>query len=560
MTKDHPPHPNHWHRRRAVSVAMRFTPQLGVVLAVAAILRLYLLRQPFIDAFSWRQSSTAMIADNYFRNNWNILYPEVNWSGAGPSYQGRELQTVSYLTALLYQIFGQHDWLGRLVAIGFALVGIFALYQLVRLVWDEERATLSAGLMAVLPGSIFIERSFLPDAAMVALMTTSLWLLVVYLKTERSIYLLLAGFFGAWGGCTKISGLIIGLPMAYAIISMSGKRLWQSKRRLTAIILFGLLILVPVVAYYLWARHLAYSYPPYHFAGAGNWLWDDGFKAWWAQRFFLGLLGRRFADWLWTWPVIILVLLGLIISRYKEPEVATLMTDKEPVASPTKPVWLFHWWLFAAMIFYFIGAKELVNNPWNFHLINPAAAALAGQAIFAIATSAARITHPLVRPATVILLFAIVFYRGQQGLIYMYRPYAEEGYKLGQALGQISDPGALVVTIANDPGDPVAIYYSGRRGWVFPPARPGKAWGEIPEDAEAIKLFEELRAEGASWFGVVGSRKAELEKRHPQFAAHLERTCELKSSDSTYAVYRILSPNEVARLARFNEPGEVRAR
>ncbi|MHB1179978.1 MAG: hypothetical protein ACYCZO_16830, partial [Daejeonella sp.] len=96
--------------------------------------------QPFIDAFSWRQASTAMMAENFFKNSWNIFYPEVNWTGAGPGYQGREFQTVSYLAAILYQVFGQHDHIGRMIAISFGLWGIFALYKLVLLVWDKKHA------------------------------------------------------------------------------------------------------------------------------------------------------------------------------------------------------------------------------------------------------------------------------------------------------------------------------------------------------------------------------------------------------------------------------------
>lgn len=531
------------------SSSSRFvTPQIIVVMAVATILRLYLLRQPFIDAFSWRQSSTAMIADNYYRHGWNIFYPQVNWSGPGPSYQGREFQTVSYLAALLYQILGEHDWIGRLIAVGFGLLGIFALYQLVRSVWDEERATCSAAVMAVLPGSIFIERSFLPDAAMVALVTTSFWLLVVYLKTERSIYLLLSGAIGAWGFCTKISGLIVGLPMAYAIVSIMGKKRLLKKSGLTAIALFGLLTLAPVIAYYLWARHLALSYPPYHFAGAGNWLWDDGIKAWWEQRFFVALLSRRFSDWMWTLPIIILVAVGLLFATDKRSEAPESFKGESPANPSTRAVWLFHWWLLAGLVFYLIGAKELVNNPWNFHIINPAAAALAGQAILRIAIFAKRSIHPLGKPLTITLLFALIFFRGQQGLIYMYKPYAEEGYQLGLALDRITEPETLVVTIAHDPGDPVAIFYSRRRGWVFPPPRPEKSWGVLPEDPESIQLFEELRADGAAWLGIVRSQKDELAKRHPQLVEHIERTCELKLAESAYAVYRIFSPEEVAKL------------
>jgi 4-amino-4-deoxy-L-arabinose transferase-like glycosyltransferase len=540
--------PVHLPRSTGSSALSLITPQLGVVLAVATILRLYLLRQPFIDAFSWRQSSTAMIADNYYHHSWNIFYPEVSWSGAGPSYQGREFQTVSYLAALLYPILGQHDWIGRLIAVAFGLIGIFALYNLVRSVWDEEHAIASAGVMAVLPGSVFIERSFLPDAAMVALVATSFWLLVTYLKTERSIFMLLAGVIGTWAFCTKISGLIVGLPMAYAMISITGKELWRSKSRLTAIAFFGLLTLAPVIAYYLWARHLALSYAPYHFAGAGNWLWDDGLNAWWEQRFFLTLLSRRFNDWIWTLPVTILVVSGLFLSRNKLSEVTEPSHSEPPTRRSFSVPWLFHWWLLAGLIFYLIGAKELVNNPWNFHIINPAAAALAGLAILRIAIFAKRLLHPVAKPVTVILIFALIFFRGQQGLAYMYIPYADEGYKLGLALQQVAAPEALVVTLAHDPGDPVAIYYSGRRGWVFPPARPEKSWGVLPDDSEAIKLLEDLRAEGAGWLGIVGSQIDELAKRHPQFAEHIERTCELKLNESAYTVYRMLSPEEVAKL------------
>jgi hypothetical protein len=56
---------------------------LLIILVLAASLRLNHINQPFTDAFSWRQSSTAMIADNNYRTNWNIFYPEVNWTGLG---------------------------------------------------------------------------------------------------------------------------------------------------------------------------------------------------------------------------------------------------------------------------------------------------------------------------------------------------------------------------------------------------------------------------------------------------------------------------------------------
>jgi len=521
-----------------------------VILLVAAFLRIDHIKQPFVDAFSWRQSSTAMIADNFYQRDWNIFYPEVSWSGPGPSYQGREFQTVSYLTALLYLLFGQQDWVGRGVAVAFGLWGIFALYQLVRRVWDESRALIAAGVMAVMPGSIFIERSMLPDPAMVALVTTSLWMLVDYLRCQRPRYLLLAGFFGAWGFCTKLPGAIVLLPATYAILSIWGLSTLLRARNLLRLASLAALALGPVIAYYLWARHLALSYPPYHFAGDGNWLWQDGLRSWLDQGYFLPRLRERFVDWLWTMPVIVLVSLGLVVPPDVARHAAGESTESASAGRGARAPWLFHLWIVACAMYYVIGAKELVTNPWNFHIVNPAAAALAANAIAAIARLG---PTSLRRPGAIIVAAAallVIGVSGQLGLQYMYTGYARESYSLGLALRDMTQPDDLVVTMANDFGDPVAIYYSRRRGWVFPPAEQGHAWDRLPDDdAATIRMLEELRAQGAKWLGIVDERKKDFWLSHPKLVEHVKRTCEFKIKADQYVIYRILTPGEVAQLS-----------
>ncbi|BCL37659.1 glycosyl transferase [Nostoc sp. MS1] len=495
---------------------------------VAAILRLQHINQPFDDAFSWRQSSTAMMAENFYRRNWNIFYPEVSWHGPGPSYNGREFQTVSYIAALLYIPFGQQDWISRLIPVIFGLWGIFALYQLVRRVWDEEHALASATMMAILPGSIFIERSFLPDPAMVSLVTTSFWMLVVYVQTERFRYLMLASAIATWGLLTKIPGLIVGIPMLYAVLTILASRRTLNYKKLVIIGLAGVITFLPILVYYLWARHLALSYPPYHFAGSGNWLWHQGLQTWWEHKIFFPLLSQRFRGWMWTLPIIILVVFGLLCKppgkgdKYKAP-------------------WLFHWWLLAGVLYYIIGAKELVDNPWNFHIINPAGAALAGHGIVVITSFASRIfgsPTSLLLAGLIILLIAKV---GINSLTYMYLPYANHSYKLGLALRQLSQPSELVITMANDLGDPIPIYYSRRRGWVFPPAQKDQSWAELPQDDnQSIQLFENLRVEGADWFGVVNNQLQELRQNHLKFLQYIERTCQREQENGEFVIYRIL--------------------
>src|SRR5216683_4805537 len=203
-----------------------------LILLVGAGLRLEHITQPFIDKFSWREASTAMMAQNFYRGQWNIFYPEVDWGGPGPNYQGREFQLVTYIAAILYTAVGQHEWVSRCVTVSFGLWGIFALYQLIRRVWDDERALVGAGLMSVLPGAVFIERSFLPDPAVVALVITSLWMLVAYCQTEKMHYLVLSAFVGCLGILTKLPGIIVGLPAIYAIYAIFGRRALEQKRLL----------------------------------------------------------------------------------------------------------------------------------------------------------------------------------------------------------------------------------------------------------------------------------------------------------------------------------------
>jgi len=36
-----------------------------------------------------------MMALNFYRVHWNILYPEFDWGGPGSNYEGREFQIVT---------------------------------------------------------------------------------------------------------------------------------------------------------------------------------------------------------------------------------------------------------------------------------------------------------------------------------------------------------------------------------------------------------------------------------------------------------------------------------
>jgi hypothetical protein len=564
------------------------TPLLILILILAALLRFYRVDQPLIDAFSWRQASTAMMADNFYRTNPNILFPEVSWTGPGPNYQGREFQTLSYIVSLLYRVLGEHEQLGRMVATCFGVLGVFSMYHLVRRVWDEPHALAAAMLLAVMPGAIFIDRSFLPDPAMLGLTLTAMWLFVRAMQVGGTGNLAVAACVLSLAYLTKLPGATTLPAIIYVAVKTvraapSGKR----GRRALAITVAIILALVPVAAYYAWAVYLGTSYPgsTHHVAGSANWVWKDGLLEWLQKAYFLESTLNNLVGWLWTPAVIGLVLVGFVVpppgTKGKLPS-AHEFDDPSRIppqyALPPDLRWTFHFWIVGCVILYLIGARELTENVWNFHAFNGVAAALAGHGLVLVASLPSefalgrrerrddlsipvafvrRIPRGTFRVA-LFLVVIVAYGEWRLGPFYDSR-HAQNGFLMGRALQHRSRPGDLVVTIADDVGDPIGIYSSGRRGWVFPQANypKWKPWNLFPKDPKlTIKMFEELRESGAKWLGIVthpmddtpGARGFWTDQ--PAMVAHINRTCDFIEKNQAYVIYRILTPAEAAEKQR----------
>jgi 4-amino-4-deoxy-L-arabinose transferase-like glycosyltransferase len=264
-----------------------------------------------------------------------------------------------------YKFFGQHDYIGRMIALAFGMGGLFALYQLIKLVWDKKHALAGCMMMAIIPGCAFIDRCFLPDPVMVALTTTCMWLFVLYLQSRKQKYLWLAALAGCLGILTKLPGLLIAIPMLYAFYTVYQKRGQFNWRYTLPVVLAGILVMAIVISYYLWAKYLSTHYPPYHFAGAGNWIWDD-WKLYLQESFYLQSLRQEF-DWQYGYPVMLFFGAGLLIKH-----------QFKSVSNINIP-WFFHFLLLGCLFYYVIGARELIKNPWNFHLFFPAIAAFSGR-------------------------------------------------------------------------------------------------------------------------------------------------------------------------------------
>ncbi|SVD77523.1 uncharacterized protein METZ01_LOCUS430377, partial [marine metagenome] len=110
-----------------------------IIVGVGCIIRLIRLDMPLLEGAVGRQIQTAAITFNLFQNGFDVLHPQINQLPE-PRYFPIEPPVYNIIIAVLYTIFGVHEFLARLVSIS-AFVGCaFFLFQIAKRNFDENTA------------------------------------------------------------------------------------------------------------------------------------------------------------------------------------------------------------------------------------------------------------------------------------------------------------------------------------------------------------------------------------------------------------------------------------
>src|SRR5262245_25672181 len=283
----------------------RAWPALALI-ALALALRCLGLTAPLLDYHSWRQADTAAIARNYARNGYHLFYPQVDWGGLTPGYVESEFPLYTYSLALLYGLFGDHVWLGRLLTALAGAASAVALYGLIRSSADQPGATapsrvaLYAALaLALMPFPVYFGRTVMPDTWMLLAAILAIWTFRRWLDRPSAGRYSVAVLCGALAPLAKTPNLlIIAVPLIYMLVAtwfgragLADER--QQKAHLSggrligALALYGACFVVPSL---LWLRHArALPLDPRLSFGIGEKLFDTRLLL---DPHFYGLLAR----------------------------------------------------------------------------------------------------------------------------------------------------------------------------------------------------------------------------------------------------------------------------
>lgn len=203
----------------------------------------------------WRQSDTASIARNYAEHGLNLFLPQINWGGSGPGYVEMELPIMPWITGALYTVFGEHEFLGRLVSLAFMLLATWAFWGLAKRILPPTAARWALIAWAVSPAFLRWGTAFMPEATVLAFTMLALLFFCRWLQEDRGRWLAATAVAISLAGLAKPTALHVGLVMALWLVFAARDRL-----RRPTLYLAGLAALVAPV---LWLRHAAWIHETY---------------------------------------------------------------------------------------------------------------------------------------------------------------------------------------------------------------------------------------------------------------------------------------------------------
>jgi hypothetical protein len=462
------------------------------VLLGALLIRLPLLARPLTASHSdgWRQTDTASIARHFYRNGYQLLYPQVYWGGSGPGYAETEFQIHPFVTALLYRGFGERVWLGRLVSLIFAMAGLWFFHLLARRVAGSRAAVFGLGFLALAPLHLRYSTAFMPEATVFCFYLAALYFFQRWLDENVRRDLWCAGLATATAILVKPTSIQVGLVFLMLLFL---RERWRFLAR-SEIWGFALICVLPGLAWYWHAReiYLAYGNTFGILSGGDSKL--GSLRDWLSISFYRSVFKLE-REWVFAHGGFLVFLWGAWVCWRRRLSWLPLFGT-------------------ATAVVYYMAVGRYAQASWGiqYHIFFlPFAALVVGIGLAELSWSA----NAAAVSAGVALL--VMGFNVGQTYLALFERRDEVLSSCGEQLKKLTPPDALVIVStgaeSRHPGgpnnyqEPGLFFFGDRHGW------------SLPADWHAPQTVERLRQEGAKYFVAY---RAPLIQSHPTLQAYLQ--------------------------------------
>ena len=417
-----------------------------VIIILGFSVRLINIEKPILEVASWRQCDTATVARNFHDHGMNILYPEMVGMGDVKGYAGQtECHIYPYTVAMLYKLFGVHEYLGRLVSIMAFCGGAFFLYKLARKYFDKTPSLIALLFYTFNPYMFFYSRSFQPDSSMIFFSIAMLYYFSEWIDKEGLWRFAVMTLCAVFAFLIKLPAVCLGLPLLYLCI----RKFKYSFIVQWKLYLFAVLTLVPVILYYVHSYNLGMM------PEGKNWgnFKLSGVSTYIDPYFYYRIFYAEIFESCLIYIGGIFFVLGILFTIKKEE------------------LRYIHYWLLAIIISFFLGGEGTAWHTYHTITIIAPASLMVG---YAISNSVRLINaYKITGLIKVVLLVLFVSMIVSLPLIIHHKitgRYKAERlakdypiYEVGKIVDKIIPKNDLIVGCSW--GGPEILYYSNRRGW-----------------------------------------------------------------------------------------------
>ncbi|MFI5150760.1 MAG: ArnT family glycosyltransferase [Bacteroidia bacterium] len=212
----------------------------------------------------WRQTDCLSLADNYYQGNWNLFKPSLHILFSDDETTGKsagEFPLLYYFVALLWKLFGKHEYIFRLVNIAIAFWGMNALFRLsYRLLKDVFWAVLVVVFLFASPIFAFYTNNFLINVPAFSLMLVAVYYFYRFWEDGKNKFFYASMSFFLLVGLFKISTLLVFVIIGLLFLAELSKRARLKSQGLVffkpkAQLIPFVLVVFGVSCWYLYARH-----------------------------------------------------------------------------------------------------------------------------------------------------------------------------------------------------------------------------------------------------------------------------------------------------------------
>lgn len=224
-----------------------------IILTVLFItLCLYDLFAPPISKTIWRQTQTAMLTENFLKEDFSLNGLYLNITGTEKPLMVYEFPIYNLVVGSFFAVVGNSPFWGKFVSLLASIICLILIVQNIRWRYGKRLGLLTGLFFAFSPVGLMMYTSFQPDSFGLMFMMMALWLLSEWTESRSIIVFVLFSLSLLIAGLAKYPLLVPYIPLV--VLALLPKNLRIAFQDIKFMAIFIVIFLIPFLGWYLYSR------------------------------------------------------------------------------------------------------------------------------------------------------------------------------------------------------------------------------------------------------------------------------------------------------------------